>query len=32
MNFGYAASVAYAVAVMAAAFSAIQIVLFGRNR
>jgi lactose/L-arabinose transport system permease protein len=32
MNFGYAASVAYAVAVMAAAFSAVQIFLFGRSR
>ena len=31
MNFGYAASVAYAVAAMAAVFSAIQIVLFGRR-
>jgi lactose/L-arabinose transport system permease protein len=32
MNFGYAASVAYAVAVLAAAFSATQIILFGRRR
>ena len=32
MNFGYAASVAYAVAVLAAAFSATQIILFGRSR
>jgi len=31
MNFGYAASVAYAVAAMAGVFSAIQIVLFGRR-
>ena len=31
MNFGYA-SVAYAVALMAAVFSAIQIMLFGRQR
>jgi lactose/L-arabinose transport system permease protein len=32
MNFGYAAAVAYAVAVLAAAFSATQIILFGRSR
>jgi lactose/L-arabinose transport system permease protein len=32
MNFGYAASVAYAVAAMAAIFSGIQIVLFGRRK
>jgi len=32
MNFGYAASVAYAVAAMAAVFSAIQIRLFGRQQ
>jgi lactose/L-arabinose transport system permease protein len=32
MNFGYAAAVAYAVAAMAAVFSAIQISLFGRQR
>jgi lactose/L-arabinose transport system permease protein len=32
VNFGYAATVAYAVAVMAAAFSAAQIVLFGRRQ
>jgi lactose/L-arabinose transport system permease protein len=32
MNFGYAASVAYAVALLAAAFSATQIILFGRSR
>jgi lactose/L-arabinose transport system permease protein len=31
VNFGYAASVAYAVAVMAAVFSGIQIFLFGRR-
>lgn len=32
VNFGYAAAVAYAVAIMAAAFSATQIVLFGRRQ
>lgn len=32
VNFGYAAAVAYAVAIMAAAFSAAQIVLFGRRQ
>jgi len=32
MNFGYAATVAYAVAVLAGAFSAVQIILFGRQR
>jgi lactose/L-arabinose transport system permease protein len=32
MNFGYAASVAYAVAVMAGLFSGIQIVLFGKQK
>jgi lactose/L-arabinose transport system permease protein len=32
MNFGYASTVAYAMALMAALFSAIQIMLFGRQR
>ena len=32
MNFGYASTVAYAMALMAALFSAIQITLFGRQR
>jgi lactose/L-arabinose transport system permease protein len=32
MNFGYASSVAYAMALIAASFSAIQIILFGRQR
>ena len=32
MNFGYASTVAYAMALMAALFSAIQITLFGRHR
>jgi lactose/L-arabinose transport system permease protein len=32
MNFGYASTVAYAMALMAAAFSAMQIMLFGRQR
>ena len=32
MNFGYASTVAYATALMAALFSAIQITLFGRQR
>ena len=32
VNVGHAAAVAYAVAVMAAAFSATQIVLFGRRQ
>jgi lactose/L-arabinose transport system permease protein len=32
MNFGYASTVAYATAILAAAFSAVQIVLFGRQR
>jgi len=32
MNFGYASTVAYAMALMAALFSAVQIVLFGRQR
>ena len=32
MNFGYASTVAYAMALMAALFSAIQIMLFGRQQ
>jgi lactose/L-arabinose transport system permease protein len=32
MNFGYASTVAYAMALMAALFSATQIILFGRQR
>ena len=32
MNFGYASAVAYSIALMAGAFSVIQISLFGRQR